>query len=288
MAQQLEHVTCNLCGADSTKPVYTVQGRSKFSYPAPLTYVRCTKCGLVYTDPRPPKEKIEEQYESEHYRDMLPKDTSRYLRKILTNSVNRLAFVERFKKEGKLLDVGCAQGNFISVARLKGWDVTGVEVSTRFSGIARDRFGLNAITGVLEDQKFEPESFDVITCFDVIEHLRDPLAYLHLCRRLLKKGGIFIAETCNLSSLHQMVLGKRWQSDPAQHLYLFNPRTIRAIAEKAGFKVIMVNRRTGWERIIAKTDVNERPLRYLAGLAFRIASRLMRKESMIVLVAQTP
>lgn len=282
----LEPVTCNLCGADSTKPLYTVQGKSKFSFPHPLTYVKCTKCGLIYTNPRPPKTAIEEQYESEHYRDMLPRNTSQYLRKIMTNSVNRLAFVEKYKQNGTLLDVGCAQGNFINVARSRGWDITGVEVSKRFSGIARDKFKLNVHTGTLEDQNFVHETFDVITCFDVIEHLRDPLAYLHLCKRLLKKGGVIIAETCNTASLHQLVLGKRWQSDPAQHLYLFTPKTIRAIAEKAGFRVLTVNRRTGWENILAKTDVNEGPVRYLASLAFRIASRILRKESMIVLVAQ--
>jgi 2-polyprenyl-3-methyl-5-hydroxy-6-metoxy-1,4-benzoquinol methylase len=217
---------------------------------------------------------------------MLPRDATRYLRKILANSVNRLAFVEKYKQGETLLDVGCSQGNFINVARMRGWSVTGVEVSRRFSGVARGQFNLNVITGVLEAQDFADESFDVITCFGVIEHLRDPLAYLRLCKRLLKKGGVLVAETCNFASLHQLVLGKRWQSDPAQHLYLFTPKTIRRLAEKAGFEVVTVNHRTGWERITARTDVNEGLIKYLAGLAFRIASRLLGRESMIVLVAR--
>jgi 2-polyprenyl-3-methyl-5-hydroxy-6-metoxy-1,4-benzoquinol methylase len=283
--QKFEHNVCNLCGADDTITLYVTKGKSKFSYPHPLPYVKCTQCGLVYTNPRPPKEIIEEQYESEHYRDQLPKDAARYLRKILTNSVNRLVFVEKYKKGSRLLDVGCAQGNFISVARLKGWDTYGVEVSKKFSSIAKDLFKLNVFTGTLEDQTFEPEFFDVITCFDVIEHLRDPFAYLKHCHALLKKGGIFLAETCNVRSLHQLVLGKRWQSDPSQHLYLFTPKTLRKIAEKAGFSVITINHRTGWESIFAKTDINEGPFRYITSLAFRIASRLLRKEAMIVLVA---
>lgn len=283
---KLEHVACNLCGSDDFTALYTTKGTSKFSYPDPLTYVRCRTCGLAYTNPRPQKETIEEQYESEFYRAEFPQDSRYFLRKILNNSLDRLIFVEKYKKGKKLLDVGCAQGNFIYVARAKGWDASGVEVSKRFSSIARDFFKLNVLTGTLEDQDFAPESFDVITCFDVLEHLRDPVQFLEDCRRLLRKGGILIAETCNLNSIHQLVLGKKWQSDPAQHLYLFTPATVRKVAEKAGFRVITVNHRTGWERIIAKTDVNEGPLRYLASLAFRIASRLLRKESMIVLVAQ--
>jgi len=282
--KNLEWVYCDLCGADSAKSVYVVKGDQPFSFPEPLSYVKCKQCGLVYTNPRPCKEVTEEQYEEKYARTDLPIDSNNYLRKILENSVGRLAFIEKYKQGKELLDVGCCQGNFISVARLKGWNVLGVEVSKRYSTVAREQFKLPVMTNTIENAGLLPDSFDVVTSFDVIEHLPDPLNFLRQCKLLLRKDGILIAETCNYDALHQLVLGKRWQSDAGQHLYLFTPKTLREIAEKAGLKVIEINKRTGWEHIFSR-EVGEQWWHTICNVLFRMLSVILGKQSMIVLVA---
>lgn len=294
----LEGVSCNLCGKNDAVLVYATQGSARFSFPGVLNYVKCKGCGLVYTSPRPNKQITEQQYEEKYHRTDLPLDTKDYLRKILLNSLGRLKFVEKYKRNHdcefesecygrSLLDVGCCQGNFIDIARLKGWQVQGIEVSKRYSKVGVEQFKLPIFCGVLEEaiQHDDFGDFDVITSFDVIEHLRDPLGFLQLCKQLLAQNGVLIAETCNYDSLHQLVLGKKWQNDAGQHLYLFTPRTLKELALKAGFSSAEVVHRTGWENIFAG-EAGEGFFSYTKSLVFRMLSKLLHKESMIVLVAK--
>ncbi len=140
------------------------------------------------------------------------------------------------KTSGKLLDIGAATGFFVNIAKGRGFDALGVELSDYAANIGRNK-GLNVITGDLKDQKFAPESFDVVTMFDVIEHVPYPKETIAEVSKILKKGGLLIINTPDAESLWAKVLGKNWPLImPPEHIHYFSEDNISKYLLKDGFK----------------------------------------------------
>lgn len=144
--------------------------------------------------------------------------------------INLIKYLCPCPSEGKLLDIGCATGKFLEMARSNGWDVYGVEISAYAANRARNR-GLNVHTGTLESASYDTGFFDIITAFDVLEHLVDPKGFLHEVRRILKPGGTFILLTPNAGAYRAKTLGDQWIGFTAslEHTLYFTPDSLRTI-----------------------------------------------------------
>lgn len=143
-------------------------------------------------------------------------------------------------QRGTLLDVGCGAGNFLQTMASLGWRVQGVEPDPAAADTARAR-GLSVATGTLESAAFPPGHFDVITLSHVIEHLRDPLATLRECARVLAPGGRVIVVTPNAASDGARVFGDSWMAwDPPRHLVVFTPTSLERLMGAAGLPAIEV------------------------------------------------
>jgi 2-polyprenyl-3-methyl-5-hydroxy-6-metoxy-1,4-benzoquinol methylase len=146
------------------------------------------------------------------------------------------------KKKSRLhlLDVGCSSGPFILAARDFGVEAEGVEPSP---GPARTatQSGLKVYQGYLNDINLPEESFDVITLFEVLEHLREPLSLFKECHRVLKSGGLLVIRTGNTDSWTVQCMKGRWQyfsiREHGGHISFFNPLSMRKLAERSGFMV---------------------------------------------------
>lgn len=152
-----------------------------------------------------------------------------------------LDIIEKFSnKKGKLLDVGAASGFFLELAQKKGWDVSGVEISEFAASKARER-GLNVATGTIEDLKVDHgEHFSVITMWDVIEHISNPILAISKASELLEDRGIIAINTPDSGSLFAQVLGKKWHLVvPPEHLFLFDKKNMENLLEKQGFGVLL-------------------------------------------------
>ncbi len=152
--------------------------------------------------------------------------------------------IERFsgkKKSGiHLLDVGCSSGPFILAARDFGVEAEGVEPS---SGPARTAIqsGLKVYQGYLNDIHLPEESFDVITLFEVLEHLRDPLSLFKECHRILCSSGLLVIRTGNTDSWTVQYMKGRWKyfsiREHGGHISFFNPVSMRKLSERSGFMI---------------------------------------------------
>lgn len=142
--------------------------------------------------------------------------------------------------EIRLIDVGCSRGDFVAAAAQLGFHAQGVEPAPQIAAAAR-ACGLTVHEGLLEEQRFTAASFDVVTLFEVIEHLPAPLALLHECHRILRPDGILIASTGNTASWTVAAMQARWDyfhvAQDAGHVSFFNPRSIALIAARTGFGV---------------------------------------------------
>ena len=237
----LEEVPCYLCGE--------TEGRILVDDP-PFKVRLCSGCGLGYTSPRLSGERIHEIYGEEYWRSesagdygysCYEEDLAGYLRTFQLKA----DVVQKHVGGGSLLEIGCAAGYFLTVMRERGFGVHGIEISEEIAATARERFGLPDIRSkLLAESGYQPGSFDVAAMWDVVEHMADPITELRRVRGLLKEGGLLVLQTQDVSSLTRRILGSRWHHfKQLEHIYHFDPRTIRTLLARAGFRVLEITRR---------------------------------------------
>jgi len=142
-------------------------------------------------------------------------------------------------KEFRILDVGCGTGHFLKVAQDRGWEVAGIEISSFSADQARSRHGLNVETGTLESVHPQDNFFDIVTMWDVLEHLPEPLKTLNEISRILKEGGIFSFSTINIASLNAWLQKEKWRYlIPPEHLFYFTPGSLKKILHDKKFSIL--------------------------------------------------
>lgn len=238
----MESIRCNLCGGTRNRPFETVYDLLLERPDVRASLVECVECSLVYQNPRPTTAEIGVHYPAQYdsYVDHTHKKNSWLIQKAIDYGFwKRSRFVTRHKKEGTLLDIGCAAGSFLlGIQKHGNWRVRGVELSEEVALLARERYQLDVFAGELEDAAFPDQSFDVVTMWDVLEHLHDPDRGLHEIYRILKPGGLLVIRVPNLASWDAKLFGKYWAGfDAPRHLYVYTPQTLSKQLEQAGFSV---------------------------------------------------
>jgi SAM-dependent methyltransferase len=201
----------------------------------PHALMRCTRCGMHFVSPHPADEDRVAFYDDDSYFDQIYTEApiARFLRDRWETS--RLALTLPVAGR-RLLEIGCARGTFLERAVRAGFDAVGVEVSPGASKAAGERTGVSVFTGSLEEASFEDTSFDVICGWDVIEHVPHPGAFLNEIHRILKPGGRLLLSCPNVAAWPRKVFRRRWWTlRPDQHLWHFDPGTLRGALVDAGF-----------------------------------------------------
>lgn len=224
-----ERVDCNICGSGKLQQF---PGRGKYA----LT--KCLGCGLVFTSPRPTPDEIGDLYGKNYLANL--KSVRDSLMKICRK---RLRFVERYKKGGRLLDVGAGNGYFLELARSAGWEIYGTESSQYCMDYCNKNFGIALFNCQPEHTPFGDRYFDIVTMWHVIEHLRDPIGSLIEVWRILKDDGLLFLLTPNVKFLLNYIKGLKSMSDieVSEHLYHFSKKTLVILLEKADFRIINIS-----------------------------------------------
>lgn len=212
----------------------------------------CRNCGLVYVNRSFASQKGEGNPEG-FKAIYLPAEESFLLRfRRNLQQIEALTGANR----GRLLDIGCGVGYFLMVAQQRGWSVAGVDLDKSAVDIAR-KHGLGVRWETVEDMPYADESFDVVTMFNVLEHLPVPKLALINIHRALKPGGLLVMETPTddfaLKYLAHLLykVSRGSLNTPIRylfsgtdvewgHMYRFSRRTITNILEKTGFRVLKI------------------------------------------------
>jgi len=262
----LKHKECNLCGADDTVKLVTIDkvyDNNKYNI------VKCKKCGLIYSDPRPMLSKMEVGkfiYNKEYYKNEMPYNgQSKYITRIFRTSCEEQAsIIERYVSKGRFLEIGCGTGMFMEIMQRRGWQVWGTEVST-YAVESCKRKGLRVLNTDLRGLDFPPGYFNCIMLGQVIEHLSDPSSIIKKVWELCAKGGLVVVSTENAEGLSSKIetfirgplqteIGKAvikkffgryprgfyGRISPPVHLFYFSEKTLSLILRKHGFKIIRI------------------------------------------------
>jgi SAM-dependent methyltransferase len=152
-----------------------------------------------------------------------------------------LASFRSYEQTGRILDIGCGVGFFLEEARAGGWSPFGTEYGRRAVEINRAK-GLDVADASTSPLPFEPASFDVVTAFEVVEHVVAPRHELAVVARLLRPGGLFYCTTPNFNSLSRRLLRDQWGViEYPEHLNYFTPLTLRRLTERVGLLAVSVS-----------------------------------------------
>lgn len=225
---------CILCGSNDFQTVL----------PVALPWVQeCRDCGLQFAHPQPSDAELAEIYDADYFGTFgFGEDDEAYRELKQAGAERMLGLAQRHFAIGRLLDVGSALGDLLFAARRRGWEAIGVE-PTAFAVQECEKLAPGRVVeGSIEDYWPEDGLFDVITCNDVLEHLRRPDAALRKFRRLLRPGGGLIVTTIDVHSLPARLLGRRWVHYHRDHLWYFSRRVLARLARAAGLEVIACER----------------------------------------------
>jgi 2-polyprenyl-3-methyl-5-hydroxy-6-metoxy-1,4-benzoquinol methylase len=236
-----EEIACDNCGSNQSQ--FMFQGPDRlYGLPGLFTLVRCRDCGWIRQNPRLTKTELNGYYPVNYvpYAKAID-DEANLLRRLSRRYgiLKRCRSVESFAPKGRLLEVGCGTGNFLNEMHRRGWPVVGIEPNKYASHYVRDRFGLDVFTGTLEEFDPQPESFDVICAWDVVEHVPEPAKDILRMRHALKRNGLLVLSMPNLASFDRILFGEAWLGwDLPRHLYLFPNKLFDRFIESNGMQII--------------------------------------------------
>ena len=265
-AAEIAH-PCPLCGAGRDRELYRHRGR----------IVRCLGCGLVRRDPIPPAVSLLHVYRSADYFRLRTAGPIGYGDYYADAPVYRPYFRRKLRllsryaaPPGDLLEVGAAAGYALEAARDLGWRARGLELSPDAVTFARERLGVDAAVGGIDDLEDESR-WDVVAAFQTIEHLPDVRAALRRARRALRPGGVLALTTPDHGSFVRRAMRRFWISYRPEHLLYFDRRRLARLLSEEGFRVELVS---GDDPLLVPlARVVERAAHYYAGK--RLDARLM-------------
>ena len=208
---------------------------------APLVdaLAKCTQCGHRQTNPRLEIEEVLTGYETAIDLDHVKQDKYRGRTFVRTIYGISLLSILRSSKSTRVLDIGCASGAFLnSVNHEFGWNGVGLEPSKWMCEYGKQSYGLDLRSNYFSASLFDANSFDLVTLWDVIEHISEPNQVLRDIALVLNDDGFLILNVPNSNSIAARILGRRWPFLLAVHIHYFTPISIRKILDKHGFEVV--------------------------------------------------
>ncbi len=199
----------------------------------------CIECKLIFVHPIPTPENVyNEDYFSGATEGHGYVDYDNDKEPMIPTFNHYLDLCAKYGKSGgNVFDIGAATGFFLGIAKRRGFNVKGVELSNYAASIGREK-GLDVVTGDLLSLNLPSDFFDIVTMFDVVEHFTDPFKELREVKRILKKGGLLVINTPNGESFLSKILKTHWHIVvPPEHLFYFSPSNISLFLKKEGFSV---------------------------------------------------
>jgi SAM-dependent methyltransferase len=243
----MESISCNLCGNTNYKVLYHIPDLLLENKDRLFTIVRCDNCGLIYQNPRPTQEEIGQYYPQEYEPYCQDRSENWIIKKVNLYGIEKrcqlINSLPGMGMGGRLLDIGCSTGLFLNeLQRYVHWQLWGIETSEYAARIARDSFKLEVFNGSLSQANYPTGYFDVVTLWDVLEHLPDPSDTLEEISRITKSQSYLVIRLPNYDSFDSKLFGPAWAGlDLPRHYYVFSKQNINRLLERIGFSITKIS-----------------------------------------------
>jgi 2-polyprenyl-3-methyl-5-hydroxy-6-metoxy-1,4-benzoquinol methylase len=215
-----QHTECLVSGSKKLKPI---KGYEKHYL------VKSSPLGFIFCSRIPTQEELIKHYEGYTRRNYISPVTIKRYHELLDE-------FEKYKKTGKILDVGCGIGLFLIEAQKRGWQVYGTEYTDKAIEICRSN-NIEMKQGKLDPDWFDPGAFDIVTSFEVIEHINNPVEEVRNINKVLRPGGLFYFTTPNFNAVERFFLKSNYNViGYPEHLSYYTKRTVNYLLCKNGFK----------------------------------------------------
>lgn len=218
------------------------------------TLVSCAVCFLAYLAPMPTPTQIRKIYQQDYFKNN--KDLAggygdyQQMEKVLAKeSKRKIKFIKKYTDKNKLLDIGCGLGTFLKIAKSTGFNIAGNDISSYAQRVVKNELKVPFYPGEVFKASLPKESFDIVTAWDVFEHIPQVNETFQSVAKTLRPGGFLFLTTPNIKSWDSKVLGKYWYGYKKipEHLIFFSPESIKKLLKANGFNVIAV-KTWGFER----------------------------------------
>lgn len=232
---------CIFCGKDEFLFLYNARDINQPSaeFQEIFKVLKCKNCGLVYTDA---KINNFEKFYKEEFRDKTGKRFHGIFEKVVNHiekkRVNKLL---KYKKNGRILDVGCGRSIFLKELKKRGWDVYGIEIFEENVNFLKKEYNIQMFNGDFCKIDLPEKFFDVVAFWHVFEHVQNPLEALNKIKRILKDDGIVIMELPNIDSAQAKIFKENWfHLDVPRHIYHYSPNNLCPQIQKCGFSILKI------------------------------------------------
>jgi len=242
---------CNVCGSDKRAYLGKRCAAREGKVGGPETSVfKCKGCGLIYPDPLPVPLKKKQQEIYGNREEYFNEGLSAYKKNVYDRTLKNLSGF--MKTKGRLLDIGCGEGDFLEMAKARGWDCRGVDISEEFARHAISR-GLDVAAGNFEEMALSKDHFDAVVMYASLEHVIDPRKYLTQAGRIMKSNSVLYIKVPNegsplfyIGDLYNRLMSRRETTHLSVfhspfHLYGFNKKSLCSILDSLGFRILKLN-----------------------------------------------
>jgi len=242
MNDRLKNFPCNNCGGITGNIV--VRGHDLLEdLTGTFQFIRCDGCGVLRQEPRMDWEDLAIYYQPGYVCHSPQFSNTKRTFDELSRALGpkkRVNLVQKYKQAGKWLDVGCGSGLILQAAKDRGrWTLSGIEPVTEMAEYTSAHLGVPVFAGTFESYPEQKSEFDIVSMWDVIEHLYEPFDSIKKAARILKPEGIFVFSTPNLYSIDRKIFKETWLGyDLPRHLYLFPDALLRQVLHNEGLEVI--------------------------------------------------
>jgi SAM-dependent methyltransferase len=226
--------TCPTCGSRSIS--HFLSGPDRFHMRKEVyNLLRCSSCSMVWLDSPPKPEDMGPHYDEDYHKAiMVAGETAPAIRWRIHHDL-----ISRYKQGGAVLDIGCSSGGFLGTMKGDAWKLYGIEMEASTADKARAATGAEVFVGDVMDAPFRPNSFDLITAFDLLEHVYNPRPFLAKVMEWLKPGGVFFTMLPNIDSWESKVFGNYWFGlELPRHISHFSPRSLKHVMISLGYEEV--------------------------------------------------